>query len=99
MMGGMAAKSLDLSNGDGTSFYQFEQIPDTQGFITKWYRLLNDLDLTAEQKEEIVDEANLVFDLNVAILQELDGSPLEAFMTFAINSFKEKFLIKTKEEK
>jgi len=63
MVGGMAAKSLDLSNGGGTSFYECEQIPDIKGFIIEWCGLLNDLDLTAEQNEEIVDEANLVFDL------------------------------------
>lgn len=88
MMGGMASSSLGLSDGDGTAFYKFDQIPDTQAFITKWYTLLNDLDLTDDQKQEIVDEANLVFDLNVGILQELEGSPMQAFITLVINSFK-----------
>ncbi|CAJ1950822.1 unnamed protein product [Cylindrotheca closterium] len=88
MMGGMASSTLGLSNGEGTAFYEFDQIPNTQAFITKWYKLLNDLDLTEEQKQEIVDEANLVFDMNVGILQELEGSPIQAFVTLAINSFK-----------
>ena len=56
--------------------------------MAKWYKLLNELDLTEEQKQEIVDEANLVFDLNVNILQELEGSPLRAFTSLVINSFK-----------
>lgn len=89
MMGGMATSSLGLSNGEGTAFYKFDQIPSTQDFITKWYKLLNGLDLTEEQKQEIVDEANLVFDLNVDILQELEGSPFQAFTTLVVNRFKE----------
>lgn len=90
MMGGMASRSLGLENGDGTAFYTFEEIPSAKDFITEWYQKLNDLDLTPEQKQEIVDEANLVFDLNIGLLQELEGSPLKAMLTLAINSLKER---------
>ena len=65
MMGGMASRSLSLENGDGTAFYTFDDIPSTKDFITEWYTRLNKLDLTQQQKEEIVDEANLVFALNI----------------------------------
>lgn len=88
MMGGMASRSLDLQNGLGTSFYTFEEIPNTKQFITGWYSRLNALDLDSVQKQEIVDEANLVFDLNIGILQELEGSPLLALWTLAVNSLK-----------
>jgi len=90
MMGGMASKSLGLESGSGTSFYQFDDIEDNTEFITQWYRKLNELDLSDEQKNAIVDEANLVFDLNIGILEELDGSPLQAVFMLAINSLKEK---------
>eukprot|EP00580_Thalassiosira_gravida_P020622 CAMPEP_0201675568 /NCGR_PEP_ID=MMETSP0494-20130426/39843_1 /ASSEMBLY_ACC=CAM_ASM_000839 /TAXON_ID=420259 /ORGANISM="Thalassiosira gravida, Strain GMp14c1" /LENGTH=204 /DNA_ID=CAMNT_0048158049 /DNA_START=16 /DNA_END=627 /DNA_ORIENTATION=+ len=86
MMGGMASRSLGLENGDGTEFYSFEDISDNKIFITEWYQRLNDLELTKEQKEEIVDEANFVFQLNIGLLQELEGSPLKAVLTLAINS-------------
>lgn len=89
MMGGMATKSLDLTDGKGIAFYQFE-IDSTSDFISTWYRKLNALDLTKEEKEEIVDEANLVFDLNIEILQELEGSPFQAIFSFAWKSFREK---------
>ena len=92
MMGGMAIRSLSLENGDGTSFYTFDDIPSTKDFITEWYTRLNELDLTQQQKEEIVDEANLVFALNIDVLQELTGSPLKAMLTLAVNSLKEKRL-------
>lgn len=90
MMGGMATRSLGLEDGKGTEFYTFDDIPSTDKFITAWYKELNELNLTGEQKEAIVDEANLVFDLNVGILQELEGSPIQAVLMLAINSLKSK---------
>lgn len=89
MMGGMASRSLGLENGDGTAFYTFGGIQSTNDFITEWYQRLNELELSEGQKQEIVDEANLVFDLNVGLLQELEGSPLKAMLTLAIKSLKE----------
>ena len=91
-MGGMAMKSLGLKEGEGTSFYNFNDIPDTSSFIDIWYTNLNKLDLTMEQKNAIVEEANYVFDLNIEILEELEGSPFKAVLMMAINSLKEKRL-------
>jgi len=89
-MGGMAARSLDLKDGKGTEFYSFEGIDSTTAFITEWYKQLNMLDLTEKQKEEIVDEANLVFAMNIAIFQEIEGSPIKAMFTLAISALKQK---------
>lgn len=90
MIGGMTRRSLSLENGDGTAFYTFEGIPNVKDFITEWYSNLNALDLTEQQKEEIVDEANRVFALNIDLMQELTGSPLKAMLILTINSLKEK---------
>lgn len=43
-----------------------------------------------EQKQEIVDEADLVFDWNIGTLQELEGSQLNAIATLATDSSKMK---------
>eukprot|EP00567_Pseudictyota_dubia_P007625 CAMPEP_0197444774 /NCGR_PEP_ID=MMETSP1175-20131217/10165_1 /TAXON_ID=1003142 /ORGANISM="Triceratium dubium, Strain CCMP147" /LENGTH=314 /DNA_ID=CAMNT_0042975621 /DNA_START=114 /DNA_END=1058 /DNA_ORIENTATION=- len=91
MMGGMATRSLGLESGKGTAFYTFNDIPSTEKFITNWYTKLNELALTEEQKEAIVEEANLVFDLNIGILEELEGSPIRAMVMLALNSLKSKF--------
>jgi heme oxygenase len=90
MMGGMAIRSLGLEAKQGVAFYNFDDIPDNYEFITAWYEKLNALDLSDEQRQAIVDEANLVFDLNIGILEELDGSPLVAMFMLAVNSLKEK---------
>ena len=90
MMGGMASRSLNLENGDGTAFYIFDDIPSAKDFITEWYTRLNGLELTDEQRGEIVDEANRVFDLNINLLQELEGSAFNAVLMLTINSLKSK---------
>jgi len=89
MMGNMASRSLDLQGNDGVAFYNFQDISSVNNYITGWYQRLNDLDLTSDQKQEIVDEANFVFSLNIGILQELEGSPLKALWTLAINTLKQ----------
>ena len=90
MMGGMATRSLSLDEGKGVAFYTFDDIPKANVFITEWYTRLNELDLTDAQKQEIVDEANLVFVLNIEILEEIEGSAAGAFWSLIWNSFKEK---------
>lgn len=90
MMQGMAIRSLKLDEGKGVAFYTFDDIPSANLFITDWYSRLNELDLTDDQKQEIVDEANLVFDLNIGILEELDGSAATAFWSLVWSTLKEK---------
>jgi len=87
MMSGMATRSLDL-NGQGVAFYQFDEIDSVKDYIAEWYTILNNLDLTAKEKQEIVDEANFCFALNIAIFEELEGSPVKAMWTLAMNSLK-----------
>ena len=55
-----------------------------------WYTKLNSLPLSKKEKQLIVDEANLVFDLNIDLLQELDGSPWLAAWSLTISNIKEK---------
>jgi heme oxygenase len=90
MMGGMTRKSLNLSGGMGIRFYQFDGIDDNNEFITNWYSKLNALDLTEEEKQAIVDEANHVFALNIDIFNKLEGSAMKALVSFVWQTFKEK---------
>jgi len=83
MMGGMARRSLSLEEGAGTAFYEFEDIPKTKDFIEEWYSELNKLELTDAQKEQIVDEGNLVFALNIEVFEELEGSAARAVLALS----------------
>ena len=51
---------------------------------------MNDLDLTEDEKERIVDEANLVFDFNIELFGELDGNPALPIFKIALDALKEK---------
>ena len=90
MMGGMARRSLDLDDGAGTRFYEFDEIPtsSTKTFIEEWYEQLNTLELSDAQKEAIVHEGNLVFALNIEVFEELEGNPIKALWTLASSSLR-----------
>ena len=88
MMGSMASRSMDLpGDGSGIQFYTFEDVPSKKDFITEWYSTLNGLGVSPERQAAIVDEANLVFGLNIGILEELEGSPWQAVWTMALSGW------------
>jgi len=91
MMGGMATRSLGLEDGKGVEFYNFEGIPNAKAFINTWYQDLNKLPLSERQQAALVDEANLVFALNIAIFEELDGNPVAALWQMAKSAVMAKF--------
>lgn len=86
MLQKVAQSALKLSGYEGTSFYNFEQIPDKKAFKDKYRQALNALpvdDITAEQ---IVAEANNAFGFNLQMAQELEGSLIKALGQVLFNS-------------
>ncbi|KAJ8613134.1 hypothetical protein CTAYLR_004768 [Chrysophaeum taylorii] len=94
MMSGMASKSLGLAD-DGLAFYSFADIPDTRAFIDRWYSGLNELgsEMTSAQHQAIVDEANVVFRLNIDVFNELEGNAFRAALDLALKSLLPKQLV------
>ena len=90
MMGGMATKSLKLEKNKGIAFYSFESIPNTRVFINEWYSTLNALEFSETQRQELVDEANLVFRLNIGIFNELEGNPASTAFRLLLEAIKDK---------
>ena len=86
-MGNMASRSLKLEDGQGITFYKFVDIPNNGEFIEAYYAKLNALSLSVEQRAAIVDEGNLVFALNIDLLEELEGNGALTAFKFAIDSF------------
>ncbi|MFN5857088.1 MAG: heme oxygenase (biliverdin-producing) [Pseudanabaenaceae cyanobacterium] len=80
LSGGQGLKSiirsaLSLTGTDGTSFYEFEQIPSigAKNAFKEFYRhALNALPLDAATIDRIVAEANLAFALNRDVMHELE---------------------------
>ena len=93
MMSGMALKTLGDAVGDGDgglAFYEFSEIADSKAFITEWYSTLNELDLSPAMREKIVEEANVVFRLNIDVFNELEGSAISSALRLALETLKEK---------
>ena len=90
MMGGMATRSLGLESGEGISFYKFTDIQEVKPFIDEYYTKLNSLDLSAETRQAIVDEANLVFTYNIYIFDELEGNGIKTMFKLLGSSIKDK---------
>jgi len=78
MLQKVAQSALNLSGYEGTSFYNFEQIPDHKAFKDKYRQALNALPIDDATAEKIVTEANNAFQLNMHMVQDLEGSLIQA---------------------
>lgn len=75
---GIAMRGMNLSEGEGTAFYAFPEIPDEKGFKQNYRQVMNELPLDEAATQRIVDEANDAFHLNMKMFQELEGSLIKA---------------------
>ena len=86
MLQKIAQSALKLSGYTGTSFYNFEQIPDKQAFKEKYRQALDKLPIDDTTVDKIVAEANHAFKLNMQILQELERILIETIGKDTYNS-------------
>ena len=70
---GIARKNMGLENGEGTRFYEFDGIRDAGSFKKKYREALDGLPIDERQAQDIIEEANTVFRLNMELFQELEG--------------------------
>ena len=81
LSGGQALRNivrsaLELPEGEGTCFYEFEQIPTIEAkraFKEQYRHALDSISVSPEIAEQIVEEANLAFSLNRNVMHELEG--------------------------
>ena len=64
----------ELDAGEGLHFYEFDSIPDAKEYKEKYRAVLNSLDLNQNQVDEIIEEANYAFKLNMDMFNELNGN-------------------------
>ncbi len=82
----IAKQAMNLPDGQGTAFYEFEQIRN-HGAFKKDYRLaLDTLPVDQQTAEAIVDEANHAFKINMDMFRELQGNWLVALLRLTWNS-------------
>ena len=88
---GIAEKALELGNGQGLKFYDFEKIEDTKAYKAGYRGILNDLPIDQHQADAIIVEANYAFRLNMYMFDTLEGNWFKSILKIFISSiFKKK---------
>jgi heme oxygenase len=82
----ISQRAMNLTDGEGTAFYEFEGIPDEKAFKDNYRQAMNDLPIDQATAEKIVDEANDAFGMNMRLFQELEGNLIKAIGVMLFNS-------------
>ena len=83
---GIAQRAMNLSDGEGTAFYEFKDIPNEKEFKATYRQALNELPLDEATTAQIVDEANAAFGMNMKLFQEMEGNLIKAIGQMLFNS-------------
>jgi heme oxygenase len=83
---GIAQTAMNMSDGEGVAFYEFEDISDEKAFKAKYRQALDELPVDDEIADRIVDEANAAFAMNMKMFQELEGNLIKAIGLMLYNS-------------
>ncbi len=82
----IAQRGMNLSDGQGTAFYEFKQIPDEKAFKANYRQAMDDLPIDDATAERIVEEANAAFGMNMKMFQELEGNLIKAIGIMLYNT-------------
>lgn len=82
----IAQRGMNLSEGEGTAFYEFKEIPDEKAFKNQYRQALDELPVDEATGDRIVDEANATFGMNMKLFQELEGNLIKAIGQMLFNT-------------
>lgn len=74
----IAQNGMNLVDGNGTAFYEFEAIDDEKAFKNTYRAAMDDLPIDQAAAERIVEEANDAFGMNMKMFNELEGNLIKA---------------------
>lgn len=77
-IGRILARAFDLTDGTGVAFYAFDEIAKPKPYKDGYRARLDALDLDAEDKQRVVGEVKVAFNLNQALFAELSAD-LDAY--------------------
>jgi len=83
----IAQRAMNLNEGKGLSFYEFDEVSDEQQFKQNYKKALDSLGLDLPLADQIVAEANLSFTMNMKMFQELDTNFTKVLMKLVVNFF------------
>ncbi|GAB4210527.1 MAG: heme oxygenase (biliverdin-producing) [Synechococcales cyanobacterium] len=84
----IARRAMNLPEGMGTAFYDFELIKHEGAFKKKYRAMLDELNLDEATITRIVDEANYAFKLNMELFRELEGNWVLSMLRLTWNSLR-----------
>ena len=90
----IAKNAMQLSGDKGTEFYLFRDIDDEKEFKTQYRDALNLIPVTESQIDLVISEANVAFNLNMKMFQELNSNIVKIMLMLlsnTINSLKNIF--------
>lgn len=67
VLGRIAQKSMKLSSSDGLSFFAFPGVSSPNLFKQLYRSRMNSVELTEEQRSEVLGEAVRAFELNIQV--------------------------------
>ncbi|MDZ8052176.1 MAG: heme oxygenase (biliverdin-producing) [Aulosira sp. ZfuVER01] len=82
----IAVTAMNLSDSNGTAFYEFAEITDEKEFKAKYRQTLDELPIDEATADRIVDEANAAFGMNMKMFQELEGNLIKAIGVMLYNT-------------
>ncbi|XP_076121428.1 heme oxygenase 1a [Alosa pseudoharengus] len=71
VLGRITQKSLGLSNQEGLSFFSFPGVPSPNRFKQLYRSRMNSIELTKEERQELLNEAVLAFEANIEMFDDL----------------------------
>ena len=87
----IAQRAMNLSDGKGLSFYEFDDVNDEQQFKQNYKKALDSLGLDLNLADQIEAEANLSFTMNMKMFQELDTNFTKVLVKLIMNFFSSVF--------
>lgn len=82
----IAKNAMQLSTDDGTEFYIFRDIKNEKDFKKMYRDALNSIPIKEDQIKLIISEANVAFDLNMKMFQELNSSFVKIMLMLLSNT-------------
>lgn len=82
----IAKRAMRLQDGQGTAFYEFDQIKHEGKFKQHYRAVLDQLPVDQPTIDRIVEEANYAFKLNMMLFKELEGNWFVSMIRLAWNS-------------
>ncbi|MEB3342874.1 heme oxygenase (biliverdin-producing) [Okeania sp.] len=86
----IAQRGMNLTEGEGTAFYEFAEISDEKEFKNNFRQAMNDLPIDQATADRIVEEANAAFGMNMKMFYELEGNLIKAIGILLFNTLTRK---------